>query len=72
MIGRVHQLQFRDHPFPTQRCHLQLRLLCIEAKLQYSTFITLTFTSQKNVVRGNQIGYRSSGYPLLCPNADLP
>ena len=35
--------------------------------LQSATFATLTFTNQKNGVRGEVIGLGLSGNPLLCP-----
>jgi hypothetical protein len=38
-----------------------------EADLQASTFVTLTFTTQKNGVRNERIGHGRSGHPSLCP-----
>ena len=35
--------------------------------LDAATFVTLTFTRQKNGVRGKTIGHACSGDPLLCP-----
>ena len=40
---------------------------CTEAEAHASTFATLTFTDQKNGVRGEVIGLRHSGDPSLCP-----
>jgi hypothetical protein len=37
------------------------------ADLQCITFITLTFSTQKNGVRGEVIGLGRSGNPVLCP-----
>jgi hypothetical protein len=37
------------------------------ADLQAATFATLTFTTQKNGVRGERIGHSRSGHPSLCP-----
>ena len=37
------------------------------ATIRTATFATLTFTSQKNGVRGEVIGLSRSGNPLLCP-----
>ena len=36
-----------------------------------ATFVTLTFTSQKNGVRGETLGHGRSGHPTLCPVAAL-
>ena len=38
-----------------------------EAQLLSATFATLTFTDQKNGVRGEVVGLGTSGNPLLCP-----
>jgi hypothetical protein len=40
---------------------------CPLADLQAATFATLTFTTQKNGVRGETIGHARSGDPTLCP-----
>ena len=40
---------------------------CPLADLQAATFATLTFTSQKNGIRGEKIGHSRSGHPTLCP-----
>ena len=40
---------------------------CPVNDLLAASFVTLTFTSQKNGVRGETIGHGRSGYPLLCP-----
>ena len=42
-------------------------LHCPLADLLTTTFATLTFTSQKNGVRGETIGHSRSGHPSLCP-----
>ena len=42
-------------------------LHCPLADLLATTFATLTFTSQKNGVRGETIGHSRSGHPSLCP-----
>jgi hypothetical protein len=42
-------------------------LQCPEADLLASTFVTLTFTEQKNGVRNERIGHGRSGHPHLCP-----
>ena len=41
------------------------------ADLQAATFATLTFTRQKNGVRGEKIGHGRSGHPQLCPVLSL-
>jgi hypothetical protein len=41
------------------------------ADLLASTFVTLTFTNQKNGVRGETIGHARSGHPTLCPVARI-
>jgi hypothetical protein len=38
-----------------------------EADLDRATFVTLTFTNQKNAVRGKVIGLGLSGDPFVCP-----
>ena len=38
-----------------------------ESELKVATFASLTFTSQKNGVRGEVIGLACSGDPYLCP-----
>ena len=40
---------------------------CPLPDLLAATFATLTFTSQKNGVRGETIGHGRSGHPTLCP-----
>ena len=40
---------------------------CTEADLSSATFISLTFTDQKNGVRGEVIGLSTSGNPYVCP-----
>lgn len=40
---------------------------CPEADLRASTFVTLTFTQQKNGVRNERVGHGRSGHPSLCP-----
>ena len=42
-------------------------LFCPLSELLSTTFATLTFTSQKNGVRGETIGHSRSGHPSLCP-----
>ena len=46
-------------------------LLSSEPELHAVTFVSLTFTSQKNGVRGETIGHGRSGHPFLCPVARL-
>ena len=40
---------------------------CADAELLSATFVTLTFTEQKNGVRNETIGHGRSGHPHLCP-----
>ena len=40
---------------------------CTDAELASATFISLTFTDQKNGVRGEVIGLSTSGNPFVCP-----
>ncbi|KAI2502175.1 hypothetical protein MHU86_12311 [Fragilaria crotonensis] len=42
-------------------------LTCPIPDLLATTFVSLTFTSQKNGVRGETIGHGRSGHPTLCP-----
>jgi hypothetical protein len=42
-------------------------LRCPAADLLAASFATLTFTTQKNGVRGETIGHGCSGHPTLCP-----
>jgi hypothetical protein len=42
-------------------------LTCPVADLLSATFVTLTFTEQKNGVRNETVGHGRSGHPLLCP-----
>jgi hypothetical protein len=42
-------------------------LTCPEADMHAATFVTLTFTQQKNGVRNERIGHGRSGHPSLCP-----
>ena len=46
-------------------------LLCSTPELHSVTFVSLTFMSQKNGVRGETIGHGRSGHPFLCPVARL-
>jgi hypothetical protein len=40
---------------------------CTDAELLSATFVTFTFTEQKNGVRNEFIGHGRSGHPHLCP-----
>jgi hypothetical protein len=52
--------------------HRRLDLLqCPADDLLAASFVTLTFTTQKNGVRGETIGHGRSGHPTLCPVAAL-
>ena len=42
-------------------------LHCSEADLRAASFVTLTFSTQKNGVRGERIGHGRSGHASLCP-----
>ena len=42
-------------------------LTCSDADLAAATSVSLTFTSQKNGVRGEVVNHGISGHPLLCP-----
>jgi hypothetical protein len=60
---------------PFRLCDIQLRIgnrrldsaLASEAELRTATFASLTFTTQKNGVRGEVIGLSRSGSPHFCP-----
>ena len=40
---------------------------CNDEDIAHISYATLTFSDQKNAVRGEQVGHRPSGDPLLCP-----
>ena len=42
-----------------------------EAELQAAIFMALNFSTQKNGVRGKNIGHKASWDPLLCKNSSL-
>ena len=42
-----------------------------EGNLQAANFVTLMFTTQKNVLRGGKVRHKASGESLLWPNVDL-
>jgi hypothetical protein len=44
---------------------------CPPDDLLAATFVTVTFTNQKNGVRGETLGHGRSGHPTLCPVAAL-
>ena len=46
-------------------------LTCPTDDLLAATFVTVTFTTQKNGVRGETLGHGRSGHPTLCPVAAL-
>ena len=46
-------------------------LSCPTDDLLAATFVTVTFTTQKNGVRGETLGHGRSGHPTLCPVAAL-
>ena len=46
-------------------------LSCPTDDLLAATFVTVTFTTQKNGVRGETLGHGRSGHPRLCPVAAL-
>ena len=64
---------------PFRICDVQFQLgsrrlhptLATDNDIRNATFATLTFTSQKNGVRGEVIGLARSGNPLLCPVLSL-
>jgi nitroreductase len=64
---------------PFRLCDIQLRignrrldsLLATEAELRSANFASLTFTTQKNGVRGEVIGLSRSGSPHFCPVLSL-
>jgi hypothetical protein len=41
--------------------------LCTDADVEAATFLMLTFTNQKNSVRGEKIGHGRSGHARFCP-----
>ena len=41
------------------------------ANIRLATFVTLTFTTQKNGVRGEKVGHARSGHAVTCPVAAL-
>ena len=46
-------------------------LSCPTDDLLAATFVTVTFTTQKNGIRGETLGHGRSGHPTLCPVAAL-
>jgi hypothetical protein len=62
---RVCDVQFQ---IGSRRLHT---LLASDAELRSATFATLTFTTQKNGVRGEVIGLGRSGHAQLCPVLSL-
>ena len=60
---------FRVHNVGLWIGHRRLNPLCSpDPDLLAATFVTLTFTTQKNGVRGETIGHSRSGHPcFLCP-----
>jgi hypothetical protein len=46
-------------------------LTCPSDDMLAATFVTVTFISQKNGVRGETLGHGRSGHPSLCPVAAL-
>ena len=70
--------EYTDSPSDTKPFHLQDVQISVgsqrlnlqtatDAQLQSATFVSLTFTEQKNGVRGEVIGLGRSGNPNLCP-----
>jgi hypothetical protein len=64
---------------PFRLCNVQFQIgtrrlntfLASDAKLRSASFATLTFTTQKNGVRGKVIGLGRSGHAQLCPVISL-
>ena len=70
--------EYTDSPSDTKPFHLQDAQIFVgpqrlniatatDAQLLSATFVSLTFTEQKNGVRGEVIGLSRSGNPNLCP-----
>jgi hypothetical protein len=72
-VNRANGSGTNSHPF--RLCDLQLfigqqridPLTCSLADLNRVTFVTMTFTTQKNGVRGEIIGHSRSGHAFGCP-----
>ena len=62
----AHMFRMQDVQFWIGSRALNL-FTCPAADLQAATFVTLTFTQQKNGVRNERIGHGRSGHPSLCP-----
>ena len=62
-----------NHPFHLQDVQLWVSLQCLQPLtdpphlLHTATFVGLTFTTQKNGVRGEVIGMSTSGDSHFCP-----
>jgi hypothetical protein len=69
----------RGESTPFRNCDVQFRLgnrrlhpvTATAGEIRSATFVTLTFTTQKNGVRGEVIGLGRSGHPHLCPIISL-
>lgn len=61
----AHMFRMRDVQFWIGS-HALDHFTCSSADLQVATFVTLTFTQQKNGVRNELIGHGHSGHPSLC------
>lgn len=64
--GQSHPFKIQDVQFYQESCLLN-HMTASEQSLQHCSFITLTFTTQKNAVRGERVGHAPSGDPLMCP-----
>jgi hypothetical protein len=58
--------RLQDVTFYVRNCRV-LAPTATDDDLARATFVTLTFTTQKNAVRGEVIGLGLSGDPFICP-----
>lgn len=71
--GEYLQPAVDSHPFRLQDVRLYkastpLNLsTCSSTDIEHATFVSLTFTTQKNGTRGELIGHGLSGAPIACP-----
>ena len=65
MVSKSDSTLFRLKDTAFRCSRIVFATTAMEGNLQAANFVTMTFTTQKNGVRGGKIGHKASGDPFL-------
>ena len=65
--GRSHPFRLRDTTFSSATIQRAPAAECSSNDVQSGTYVSQTYTDQKNATRGEALGHSLSGDPSLCP-----